>query len=156
MTQLHAQGIESESELAFAALADFFQPVLECLAQIPARQAAALSGALAIGPPTTTDRFAVCAATLSLLDAAAEKRPLLGIVDDAQWLDASSAQAIGFAARRLEAEGILLLIAMRELAGSPFEGAGFEELRLTGLDREALELLLERRLNGAAGDVTDQ
>jgi DNA-binding CsgD family transcriptional regulator len=156
MTQLHAQGIESESELAFAAVADFFQPVLDCLAEIPARQAAALSGALALGPPTTTDRFVVCAATLSLLDAAAEKGPLLGIVDDAQWLDASSAQAILFAARRLEAEGIVLLIALRELAGTPFQDADFEELKLTGLDREEAELLLASRLNGAAADVADQ
>jgi DNA-binding CsgD family transcriptional regulator len=156
MTQLSAQGIESESELAFAALADFFQPVLESLAEIPARQAAALSGALAIGPPTTTDRFAVCAATLSLLDAAADKRPLLGIVDDAQWLDASSAQAILFAARRLEAEGVVLLIALRRLAGTPFQDADFEELKLTGLDREEVELLLASRLDGAAADVTDQ
>jgi DNA-binding CsgD family transcriptional regulator len=155
MTQLHAQGIESESELAFAALADFFQPVLDCLAEIPARQAGALSGALALGPPTTTDRFVVCAATLSLLDAAAEKGPLLGIVDDAQWLDASSAQAILFAARRLEAEGIVLVIALRELAGTPFADADFEELRLTGLDRDEVELLLASR-NGAAGDMTDE
>jgi DNA-binding CsgD family transcriptional regulator len=156
MIQLHAQGIESESELAFAALSDFFQPVLDHLAELPAHQAAALSGALALGPPTTNDRFAVCAATLSLLDAAAEKRPLLGVVDDAQWLDASSAQAILFAARRLEAEGIVLLIALRELAGTPFAGAEFEELKLTGLARDDVESLLASRLNGAAADVADQ
>ena len=78
MARLRAQGVESEAELAFAALADFFHPALDCLAQIPGHQAAALSGALAIGPPTASDRFAVCAATLSLLGAASDERPLLG------------------------------------------------------------------------------
>ena len=82
MARLRAQGVESEAELAFAALADFFHPALDCLAQIPGHQAAALSGALAIGPPTASDRFAVCAATLSLLGAASDERPLLGVVDD--------------------------------------------------------------------------
>jgi DNA-binding CsgD family transcriptional regulator len=155
MRQLTASGFESESELAFAALADFFQPEVDRLVEIPSYQAAALAGALALGPPTTSDRFAVCAATLNLLDAAARETPLIGILDDAQWLDASSAQAILFAARRLGSEGIVLLIALRELAGTPFEASDLDELAMSGLDRQAVNTLLARRGSGAAPAVTD-
>src|SRR5947209_6599778 len=98
MTVLRARGIESESELAFAALGDFFRPVLDQMGAIPKPQADALAGALALGPAGSADRFTICAATLSLLAAAAEAGPVLGIVDDCQWLDRSSGEALLFAA----------------------------------------------------------
>jgi DNA-binding CsgD family transcriptional regulator len=156
MARLRAQGVESEAELAFAALADFFHPALDCLAQIPGHQAAALSGALAIGPPTASDRFAVCAATLSLLGAASDERPLLGVVDDAHWLDASSAQAFLFAARRLGGEGVALLIALRDTETTVFQGGELDELHLGGLEREAAGELLARSNTTISDDVADR
>ena len=114
MTVLHAQGLEVESELAFCALADVFRPVIDRLDAIPAPQARALAGALGLGPATPSDRFLVCASTLSLLAAAAEDRPVLAVVDDAHWVDAASREALFFAARRLDAEHVTMLVASLE------------------------------------------
>ena len=139
MTVLRTRGVESESELPFSALSDLLRPVLGQLGAIPPPQRAALEGALAIGPPVPGDRFTVCAATLSLLAAAAEERPLLGVIDDAQWLDASSAEALLFAARRLEAEGVVLFFAARNDLASR---AHLPELALSGLDETAASVLL--------------
>src|SRR5262249_25997416 len=105
---LAAPGVESEAEIAFAALADLVRPILGGLPSIAEPQAAALAGALALGPPVAADRFAHCAATLSLLAAAAEDAPVLALVDDLHWIDPSSAEAILFAGRRLESEGLVL------------------------------------------------
>ena len=145
MTVLRARGVESESEIAFSALWDVVRPVVGRLDAIPEPQAAALAGALALGPPVGGDRFTICAATLSLLAAVADESPLLVAVDDAQWLDAPSAEALLFAARRLEEEGIVLLFAVREGSASRFERAGLAELSLGPLDRKAAEALLAAR-----------
>ncbi len=147
MTVLRARGIESESELAFAALGDFFRPVLDEVESIPRPQADALAGALALGPAMQGDRFTVCAATLSLLAAVAERRPVLGLVDDGQWLDRSSAEAFLFAARRLESEGVALLFGLRDGESRPFDTSGLESLALSGLDREHSVELLTRQLD---------
>ena len=155
-THLSARGAESESELAFASLADFVRPVLDNLSRIPSAQAAALSGALGLGPPAAGDRFVICAATLSLLDSAAERRPLLGIVDDAHWLDTSSAQAIVFTARRLGTEGIVLLLASPAIEGTVLERAGIEELQLSGLEEEAARELLAQRTQEIAPQVVER
>ena len=149
LTVLRAQGIESEAELPFAALADLFRPVLGRIGDIPPPQATALQAALALGPPASGDRFTTCAATLSLLAAAADDAPLLAVVDDVHWLDRSSAQALLFAARRLDAEGVALLLAKRESDGTPFDGAGLPEVRLAGLEHEAATRLLEQSGNAA-------
>src|ERR1700730_11204079 len=87
MTVLRARGAEWETELPFAALADLLHPVLGYIDEIPSPQAAALNAALALGPPAGGDRFTTCAATLSVLAAAAERSPLLAVVDDVHWLD---------------------------------------------------------------------
>ncbi|MGI9659275.1 MAG: AAA family ATPase, partial [Gaiellaceae bacterium] len=116
---LRVRGSELESELAFSGLADLVRPIVDHLGEIPAPQSAALAGALALGPPTGGDRFTVCAATLSLLAAAAEDRPLLVLVDDAQWLDAPSTEALVFAARRLGSEGVVVIVAVRSDADTP-------------------------------------
>jgi DNA-binding CsgD family transcriptional regulator len=138
MRVLGARGFEAESELPFACLADLFRPVLGCLGAIPGPQAAALEGALALGPPVGGDRFTVCAATLSLLAAAAEAEgPLLVVVDEAQWLDRSSAEALLFAARRLDAEGVAVLVAARSGESTVFDRADFPELLLGGLPVDA-------------------
>jgi class 3 adenylate cyclase/DNA-binding CsgD family transcriptional regulator len=142
MIALRARGMESESELAFAALGDLFRPVVAHLNDLPEPQAAALAAALALGPPVAGDRFTVCAATLSLLAAVAEVAPVVAVVDDAQWLDPSSTEALLFAARRLDSEGVALLFGLRDDEGGPFDGGGLDELPLGGLELEdALELL---------------
>ena len=137
-----ARGLESESELPFAALADLLRPIRPELASIPLAQSAVLSGALALGPAIAGDRFAACAAAFSLLAAAAERTPLLAAVDDLQWLDASSAEALLFSARRLGSEGIVLLFAMREGERSALDVADLPSVTLAGLDEAASIRLL--------------
>ena len=100
---LEAQGIEAESQLAFAGLRDLLTPVLSSLKRLPVPQRDAVAGALALGPPAPGDPFAVAAATLGLLAAAS---PAVAVVDDAHWLDPPSAEAILFAARRLRGERV--------------------------------------------------
>ena len=101
MTVLETAGVESEADLPYAALIDVLQPVLHRLDALPEAQAVALSTALALGPPGVVDRFAVGVATLGLLAAAAEDGPALIVVDDLQWVDSASRDALSFAARRL-------------------------------------------------------
>lgn len=157
MTVVRARCAESESELPFSALSDLLRPILGSLTAIPPPQRAALEGALAIGPPVGGDRFTVCAATLSTLAAAAEEAPVLAVVDDAQWLDASSAEALLFAARRLDAEGVVLIFAGRPEPGDALGRAGLPELRLEGLDRDAARrLLLERAEHPIADGVVER
>jgi DNA-binding CsgD family transcriptional regulator len=146
MTVLQARGLEVEAELAFSGLADLFRPVLDQLEVIPPPQSAALAGALGVGPPYLGDRFVVCVATMSLLAAAAEARPVLAIVDDSQWLDEASSEALLFAARRLEAERVALLMASLEPPPGPQAAAGFDDCTLSGLDRGAASDLLGERL----------
>jgi DNA-binding CsgD family transcriptional regulator/tetratricopeptide (TPR) repeat protein len=153
MRILRTFGVETEAELAFAGLGDLLGPLLERLDSIPEPQAAALAGALAIGPPVAGDRFTICAATLSLIATAAEEQPLLVIVDDAQWVDAPSAEALLFAARRLEGEAIAILIASRTGGSGLFERAALPELALEGLGFEAAsELLGETPVSLAAAE----
>ena len=111
--------------------------------RIPAPQASALAGALALGPARAQDRFAIGAATLSLLSASAEEGPLALLIDDAHWLDRSSAEALLFAARRLLADPIALVLTVREGEPSLLDGADLRTLRMAGLDRsDATELLV--------------
>ena len=144
MRVVRARGIESEAEVPFAGLAELLGPALEHLDRIPPRQAEALSGALALGPPAEGGRFAVGAATLSLLSAFAEEAPLALLVDDAHLLDGSSAGALLFAARRLVADPIALVLAVREGEPSLLDGADLRVLRVPGLGRRDASLLLER------------
>jgi DNA-binding CsgD family transcriptional regulator/tetratricopeptide (TPR) repeat protein len=142
MAVLRAAGVESEAELPFAALHQLLRPVLELAGRIPEAQAAALGGALGLEPMGNQDRFLVSVAVLSLLAEAADERPVLCLVDEAQWLDRSSADALGFAARRLEAEGVVCVFAAREGDAREFPAPGLPELRLEGLDVEAAAALL--------------
>jgi DNA-binding CsgD family transcriptional regulator len=143
MTVLRARGIETESDIPFAGLAELVAPLLDHLDAIPAAQAAALRGALALGPATPGDRFTVPAGLLSLLAAAAEERPVLVLIEDAQWLDDPSLEAFLFAGRRLGAEGIAMLGALRE--GTPvarMDAPWLERLAVGPLgDDEAREVL---------------
>jgi DNA-binding CsgD family transcriptional regulator len=136
---LTARGLEGEAPLAFRGLNDLLLPLVDLLGEIPQQQADALRGALALGPETASPQ-AVAAGTLSLLGAAADRAPLLVIVDDLQWIDSSSADAILFSARRLADNPVALLLAVRE--GTDFETAGLAEVIVSGLSpTEAGELL---------------
>ncbi|MGH3208470.1 MAG: ATP-binding protein, partial [Trebonia sp.] len=136
---IRAAGVEEESGLPFAGLHLLLRPALGRLAALPDVQAEALRGALGrstAGPP---DRFLVGLAVLSLLAELAADQPLLCVVDDAQWLDRASADALLFAARRLDTESVVLLFAARSGA---FPAAGVAELRLQGLSAQAAGELL--------------
>src|SRR5579863_1447184 len=143
MQLLRARGIESEAQIPFGSLLELVRPALEMLGQIPAPQAAALESALALRPGTAHDRFAVGAATLSLLAAYAERAPVAVLVDDAQWLDGSSAQALLFAIRRLVADPIAVLVAVREGEPSLLDGADLPVLRIGGLTSAEAALLVQ-------------
>lgn len=155
MTALSARGYESESEIPFAGLADLLRPVLHLLPVLPAPQARALESALSLGPPVEGDRFSVCTATIGMLAAAAEESPLLVVVDDLHWLDTSSRGAVLFAARRLQAEGIALLMAGRSGTGAipDSEYSGLKQLRLEAMDRADADQLFDRFAPSASPDV---
>ena len=118
---VRAVGVESEMELAFAALQQLCAPMLDRLDRLPAPQRDALGVAFGLTAGNPPDRFLVGLAVLSLLAEVAEEQPLLCVVDDAQWLDRSSAQALVFVARRLLAESVALLLVTRE-AGDELDG----------------------------------
>jgi DNA-binding CsgD family transcriptional regulator len=149
MKVLHAVGVESEASLGFSVLAELCRPLLGLLERIPERQAAALSGALALGPVAPLDPFAAYAGALSLLAAAAERQPLLVCVDDAHWMDVESARALAFCARRIYAEPILMVLAAREGEPLPFPSEAFEVLALGGLDAGGSAALLAVVRGGA-------
>ncbi|WP_167532757.1 helix-turn-helix transcriptional regulator [Streptomyces alboniger] len=143
LLRLGTRGVEVESDLPYVGLADLLRPVLHFLDRIPERQAAALTGALALGPAVAQDRFAVAAGTLSLLGALAEEGPVLVTVDDAQWLDPYSLDALAFATRRLGREGVVVLFTSRdELAGPASRLASVETMTLDGLDAESAHRLI--------------
>jgi DNA-binding CsgD family transcriptional regulator len=144
MRVLHARGVEAEAELAFAGLHELLRPLLGLVEELPERQAAALRGALALGPAVNA-RLLIAAGALSLLAVAADERPLLCLVDDAHWLDGESAEALVFVARRLEADPVLLVFGAREGEPRAFEPAGLDVLVLGGLAREEAALLLRDR-----------
>jgi DNA-binding CsgD family transcriptional regulator len=139
LTVARAVGVESEMELPFAALHQVCAPLLDRLEQLPAPQRDSLATVFGLSVGSVPDRFMVGLAVLSLLSEAAHQRPLLCVVDDAQWLDRASAQALTFAARRLDAESVGLLFAMRQECE---DFRGLPELVVGGLpDPDARELL---------------
>jgi predicted ATPase len=153
MRVAQARGVEAEAELAFSGLQELLRPLLHLLDEIPERQADALRGAFGLGPPLDA-RLLINSGTLSLLAAAAGERPLLCLVDDAHWLDAASADALVFAARRLEADAVAVLFAAREGEPRAFEPPGIPDLVLEALDHDdAVQLLRDSGLSDAV--VTD-
>src|SRR5580704_4541883 len=140
-------GVESEMELAFAGLHSLCAPMLGRLGQLPIPQRDALNTAfgMSAGPPP--DRFLVGLAVLSLLADAAEEQPLVCIVDDAQWLDRVSVQTLAFVARRLLAERVGLVFALRA-SGDEHELAGLPELVIGGLVAADARRLLDATIPG--------
>src|SRR6187200_404760 len=132
-----ASGVESEMEFAFAGLHQLCGSMLSRLGRLPKPQADALSTTFGLRDGATPDRFLVGLAVLSLLSDAADERPLVCVVDDVQWLDRASMQALAFVARRLAAEPIAMAFAVRDSGGGQ-DLAGLTQLIVRGLsDREA-------------------
>ena len=142
---LRAIGVESEIELPFAALHQLCAPLLDELERLPAPQRDALKTAFGLQAGTVPDRFMVGLAVLSLLGEAGQERPLICLVDDAQWLDRTSAQVLAFVARRLEAESVAFVFAEREASSIL---AGLPELVVEGLGLQDARALLEDALAG--------
>ncbi|MER6359346.1 AAA family ATPase [Kitasatospora sp. NPDC001527] len=149
---IRATGVEYEAELPFAGLSLLLASGLDRLDALPGPQRRSLEGAFGLGEaPGGADRLLTGLAVLGLLAELASDRPLLCVVDDVHWLDRSSLDALLIAARRLQAEGVALLLAARDAgAGAePLPLAGLPELRLTGLaEPDAVRLLDDRLLGG--------
>ena len=156
MTVLRATGVEAESDLAFAGLYGLTRPVLDKLDELPVTQRDALAGALGLAPSAGADRLLVSAAVLSLLAAAAEERPVLCVIDDAQWFDRPSADALVFSARRLGAERLVMLFGVREGDARRFEAADLPELVLEGLDGRSAAAMLASRPREPAPAVRER
>ena len=153
MMVLGVTGVEWESDLAFAGLHGLLWPIVDELDGVPEPQREPLAAALGLAPGEGRDRFLVSAGALSLLAAAAESRPILCLVDDAQWLDVPSAHSLTFVARRLVAERVAILFGAREGERRRFDAPGLDDLVVGGLDRASAHLLLDRSAAGAAPSV---
>ncbi len=150
---LHYTAVESEAELPFAGLQALLGPLLVHLPEIPEPQARAVRAALALESIAATNRLAVYAGALSLFGVAAERVPLLVVVDDAHWVDRPSAEALTFAARRLTAESLALLFGVREGEGMDL-GVALPTIELGPLEAAAsMELLRERFGSAIAAEV---
>jgi DNA-binding CsgD family transcriptional regulator len=143
---VRAAGVESEMELAFAGLHQLCLPLVGRLDRLPRPQARALATAMGVDTGDPPTRFLVGAALLSLLADVAEEEPLVCIVDDAHWLDQVSAQTFAFVARRLLAERVALVFAVRDSVDHELHG--FEELDLRGLADQDARALLDAVLPG--------
>ncbi|MFD0782585.1 ATP-binding protein, partial [Micromonospora azadirachtae] len=141
---VRAAGVEAEQELAFAGLHQVCAPALDGLARLPAQQGLALSTAFGLRTGTTPDLFMVGLGVLGLLADFAGERPLVCVIDDAQWLDQASAKILGFVARRLRTESLMMVFAVRGDLDSQDvpELSGLPGMTVTGLsDDHARELL---------------
>ena len=151
---IQVAGVESDMELAFAGLQQLCAPLMSHLDELPEPQRDALNVAFGRGVGPTPDRFLVGLAVLSLMAAAADVQPLMCVVDDAQWLDQVSVQTLGFVARRLMAEPVAMVFAVRD---NPDVLAGLPELTIGGLsDIDARDLLESVMVGGIDPRVRDR
>jgi DNA-binding CsgD family transcriptional regulator len=146
---LRGLGVEGESELAYAALHQILRPVFDRIDHLPEPQAASLRAAFGLSSETVDERFRVSLGVLGLLSEVAEERPLLCLVDDAHWVDQASADALLFAARRLQAEQLVLLFAARDDEARPLATRGLPELRVPPLNPADARALLSTSLGSA-------
>ena len=153
---LRGTGVQSEVTLPFAALHQLLYPVLDQLPALPAPQYAALGAAFGLTPGRNDDPFLVAVAVLTLVSEVSAGDGLLCLVDDAQWLDGASAHALVFVARRLQAEGVVLLFGARDDDHRYFAAPGLPEWRLGGLEPAAAVALLDEAAPGLADPVRDQ
>ncbi|KHL16099.1 UNVERIFIED_CONTAM: hypothetical protein LK11_18205 [Mumia flava] len=152
---VRSTAVESEMELAYAGAQQLCAPFLDRLDELPEPQADALAVAFGRKEGTPPDRFIVGLALLGLASVVASGRPLVWVVDDAQWLDRASAEVLAFVARRLVAESVGLVFAVRDGVGHRFL-TGVEELRLAGLEPaiagELLDAVVPGSLDAAVRD----
>jgi DNA-binding CsgD family transcriptional regulator len=150
------RGAEPEHDIDFAALHQLCVPMLERLDGLPARQRDSLAAAFGLIEGHAEDPFLVGLAVLALLSKAAEEQPLLCAIDDAQWLDGPSAEALAFVARRVDREPIAFLFAVHDTAAST-PVAGIDELHVLGLPPDACKQLLASAITGPLdGAVRDR
>ena len=150
----HVAGVESETQFAFAGLHQLCAPLLDRTGALPEPQQTALGVAFGMQGGTAPDRFLVGLATLHLLAEVAEAGPLLCLVEDAQWLDLASAQVLAFVARRLAAERIALVFALRDPTDRDVRSfAGLPELRLDGLGQTDARALLAAAVHAPLDDT---
>jgi DNA-binding CsgD family transcriptional regulator len=146
------RGARPERDIDFAALHQLCAPMLEQLDGLPARQRDSLAAAFGLIEGRAEDPFLVGLAVLGLLSESAEKQPLLCAIDDAQWLDEPSAEALAFVARRVDREPVAFVFAIHDTAAStPF--AGIDELHVPGLPPEACRQLLASAITGPLDGV---
>lgn len=145
---LRTTGVESETHLPFAGLHQLLLPIRAEMAELPAPQRDALGAAFGLTDAAVPDIFLIALAVLNLLGEAAARSPVLLIIEDAHWLDRSSADVLAFVARRLDAEPVVMLAAIRDGFRGSFDEAGLRELRLERLDDDAAASLLDARTPG--------
>jgi DNA-binding NarL/FixJ family response regulator len=151
---LSANGVESEAQLPFAGLHQLLLPSLSLLPRLPEPQRHALEMAFGLGSHRgVSDVFLIGLGTLGVVSELATETPVLIVVDDAHWLDRSSAKALAFVARRLELERAALLLAVRDEVANDIDEAGLAELRVGRLDSDASRALLELTGAGLSEDV---
>src|SRR5690349_1371342 len=150
---LRTEGVEPEADLPYAGLHRLLRPVVESIASLPPSQAAAMRAALGLGPGTG-ERFLVGAGVLSLLAEAAVAGGVLCLIDNAQWLDVESADALAFAARRLGAENIVVVFAARQADAVALPG--IRALAVTRLAKAEAAALLRNSGQGLSGSVVDR
>src|ERR1700683_32519 len=160
---LRCTGVESEHDLTFAGLEKLLRPLHGLIDRLPDPQASALRSAFGLSSERVADRLLLGLATLNLLAEATAESPLLCTADDLQWVDGPSAHAMLFAARRLGAEGVVMLFAVRDDPVSWFETPGLQQLTLAPLSEaaarevvastrgRALSQAMQRRLLAQAG-----
>ncbi|MEO6503382.1 MAG: AAA family ATPase [Jatrophihabitantaceae bacterium] len=156
MRVLRVRGLESEAQLAFAGLHQLLRPLLPSLELLPAPQARALRVAFGLRDHPAEEPFLVALATLTMLGEAAETGPVLCLVDDAHWLDAASADALLFAARRLRADRVAMIFTARDDDVRAFPAEGLPTLVLTGLSAPAARLLLAEQAGAALPEPVSQ
>lgn len=145
MRVLSACAAEAEATLAFATLHQLLRPVLRRVSRLPEPQARALRVALGLEASEGADRFLISLATLTLLSEVAGDQPLLCLLDDAQWADRPTLEVVAFVARRLEADPIAFLAAVRGEEDQALGAAGIKQFRLTGLEPDAAAALLDEK-----------
>ena len=153
---LRSAGSEFEVELPYAALQQFCAGILDYRMKLPRAQRQVLESVCGLGAPATGEAFAVGLASLGLLSRASDDHPVICVVDDAHWVDAASAQALAFIARRIEHERIALVLVMRDPDVRP-ELSGIDRLAIGRLDDAQAHVLLSRAFDGPVdGDVGER
>ncbi|MEZ0075551.1 AAA family ATPase [Planotetraspora sp. GP83] len=145
---LSTTGVQAEAHLPFAGLHQLLQPVLKGADRLPGPQRRALLAAFGMADSAAPDLFLIALAALELLAESAARAPLLLIVEDVQWLDQPTCDALAFVARRLAAEPVIMLAALRDGFDSPLVNSDLDELVLGGIDDEAAGALLDARAPG--------